>query len=284
MTDIKTWQQGGEDTQDPVLGYGLVDANTLIEGGRVVWTRVDTGYATNSTYAIANPQNVRPWGKCAAHTDNTTGNAFGNSAAAGGAVVPFNQGLFLCNNDGTISQASVGAPVYLVSDVTPTNNSLVTVGLASMSGGVSRPFLGYVVPNPVPTTSNPDGGKIPVRIGRVPGAGQIPGVAQLDYTMDPTTAYTAAFNVIPGYAHKFNPSGATFAYTFPAITVNNSGMKIAVVNVSTGTTATVAAPNGSDNIGNSAGTTTGATAAGPTGGATKVYVADYTTHAWLVGI
>ncbi len=284
MTDIKTWQQGGEDTQDPVLGNGLADANILIEGGRLVWTRIDTGYATNSTYAIANPQNVRCWGKCIEHTDNTTTNTFGNSGLAGGANVRFNQGIFLCNNDATITQASVGVPVFLVSDVSPTNNSLVTVGLAAISGGVQRPLVGYVVPNPFSATANPDAGKIPVRIGRVPGMGLIPGVAQQDYSIDPTAAYAAAFNTFPGYLHRINPSGATFAYTFPAITANNSGMKVAVVNVSTGSTATVAAPNGSDNIGNSAGTTTGATAAGPTGGATKVYVADFNVHAWLVGL
>ena len=57
-----------------------------------------------------------------------------------------------------------------------------------------------------------------------------------------------------------------------------------MVNVSTGSTATVAVPNGSDNIGNSAGSATGATAAGPTGGSAIVYTADYTTHSWLVGI
>jgi hypothetical protein len=96
--------------------------------------------------------------------------------------------------------------------------------------------------------------------------------------------HTGAFNTVPGYEHKINPSGATFAYTFPAITTAIDGMRIAVVNVSTGSTATVAAPNGSGNVGNCAGTSTGATAAGPTGGNVKTYTADFTQQAWLVGI
>lgn len=290
MTDIKTKQVGGEDAQDPVLGNGLVDANTLIEGGRLVWTRIDLGWATNSTYATANPQNVRCWGKCIEHTDNTTPtgggpvNLFGYNGLAGGANVRFNAGIFLCNNDGSITQSSVGYPVYLVSDVTGTNNGLVTIGLAPVAGGVARPLVGYVMPNPVSATANPDAGKIPVRAGRLPPTGLIPGNATQDYAIDPTAAYSAAFNVIPGFVHKINPSGATFAYTFPAITAGNNGMKVGVVNVSTGSTATVAAPTGANNIGNSAGTATGATATGPTGGAVKTYVADLTVGAWLVGL
>ncbi len=95
---------------------------------------------------------------------------------------------------------------------------------------------------------------------------------------------TAAFTAAIGTFYAFNPSGATFAYTLPAITANNDGQKIGVVNVSTGSTATVAAPTGSDNVGNSAGTTTGATAAGPLGGLTKVYTADNTRKAWITGL
>lgn len=97
-------------------------------------------------------------------------------------------------------------------------------------------------------------------------------------------ALTAAFTAAIGYVYLTNPSGATFAFTFPAITASNDGQKIAVVNVSTGTTATVAAPTGSDNIGNCAGTATGATAAGPTGGNVKTYTANNQTKSWLVGI
>lgn len=97
-------------------------------------------------------------------------------------------------------------------------------------------------------------------------------------------ALTAAFTTAVGYVYLINPSGATFAYTMPAISASNDGQKIAVVNVSTGSTATVAAPTGSDNVGNCAGTATGATAAGPTGGNVKVYTANNQTKAWLVGI
>lgn len=283
MTDIKTKQVGGEDTQDPVLGYGFVDANTLIEGGRLVWERIDTGYCTTSTYALANPTNARCLGICIEHCDNTTGNAFGNTGLAGGAIVRFNQGVFLLNPS-SITQAALQMPVFLVSDVTGTNNGLVTVGLVPMSSGTSLPFVGYVAPNPVPSTANPDGGKVPVRISRASGVGPIPGVIQQDYTIDPTTARTGAFTCVPGFAHAINPSGATFAYTLPAITSAIDGMKIGVYNVSTGSTATVAAPTGSDNVGNSAGSSTGATAAGPTGGNTKVYIADNTRKAWLVGL
>jgi hypothetical protein len=101
---------------------------------------------------------------------------------------------------------------------------------------------------------------------------------------DGGAALSAAFNAAIGYMYLINPSGATFAYTLPAISASNNGMKIAVVNVSTGSTATVAAPTGSDNVGNCAGASTGATAAGPTGGAVKVYTANDTVKAWLVGI
>jgi hypothetical protein len=97
-------------------------------------------------------------------------------------------------------------------------------------------------------------------------------------------AQSAAFTAAIGYVYLINPSGATFAYTLPAISGSNDGQKIAVVNVSTGSTATVAAPTGSDNVGNCAGTATGATAAGPTGGNVKVYTANNQTKAWLVGI
>lgn len=97
-------------------------------------------------------------------------------------------------------------------------------------------------------------------------------------------ALSAAFTAAIGYVYLINPSGATFAYTMPAISASNDGQKIAVVNVSTGSTATVAAPTGSDNVGNCAGTATGATAAGPTGGNVKTYTASNAVKAWLVGI
>lgn len=287
MTDIKTFQHGGEDAQDPVLAYLYCDANILIEGGRLVWSRVDTGYAVNSTYALANPTNVRCWGKCIEHFDNTTANTFGNSGLAGAGPVRVNQGIFLCNNDTSVVQGSLGMPVFLISDVTGTNSGLVTVGLSN--GGGANPLVGYLSPPPIypgtsGTTQNvPDPGKLAVRVARVPQVGPIPGMAIQSYAND-ATVHTGAFSTVPGFMHKINTSGATFAFTFPAITSKIDGMRIAVVNVSTGSTASVAAPTGSDNIGNCAGTSTGATAAGPTGGNVKTYTADNTGKAWLVGI
>lgn len=284
MTDIKKYQIGGEDSPDPVIGYGLVDANTLIEGGRLVWARVDTGYVQNSTYAAANPSNVRCLGVATQHVDNTTTNTDGNPGTASNVNVSFVQGVFYVQSDGTLTQATLGQSIYLVSDVTGTNNGLITCGIAPTTiAGVVRPFVGHVAPNPVPSTQNPYAGLIPVRVAPNPGLGSISAVCVKRYAND-SLVHTGAFTCAPGYMHKINPSGATFAFTLPAITRAIDGMAIAVVNVSTGSTATVAAPTGSDNIGNSAGSSTGATAAGPTGGATKVYTADYTQLAWLVGI
>lgn len=283
-TAIKLLQQGGEDTQDPVPASLLMDANTIIYGGRIVWSRIDTGWATNSTYAAANPQNVRAWGKATATIDNSTTNTVGNPGTAGVVSVPANQGAFLANNAGDIVAGSLGLPVYLVTDVDGSNNSLLTVSANSTNGsGTFRPFLGYVTTPDIYPNVNPNALKIAVRVGRNPGNAPIPGANQQTYNNDPNV-YAAAFTAAVGYVHKINPSGATFAYVFPAITTKNNGMRIAVVNVSTGSTATVAAPTGSDNIGNSAGTATGATAAGPTGGAVKTYTADDTQKAWLVGI
>lgn len=284
MSDVKKYQIGGEDSPDPVIGYVILDANTLIEGGRLVWSRVDTGYAQNSTYAAANPSNVRCWGVSTQHTDNTTSNTVGNPGTAGTVSSQYNAGIFYVQSDGSLTQAMLGVPVWLVSDATGSNNGLITCGVApTTTAGVARALVGYVAPNPVPSTQNPYAGLIPVRVAPNAGIGAIPGVAAASYSND-LLVHTGAFTASPGFMHKINPSGATFAYTLPAITRQIDGMRIAVVNVSTGSTATVAAPTGSDNIGNSAGAATGATAAGPTGGAVKTYTADYTQLAWLVGI
>lgn len=284
MTDIKKYQIGGEDSPDPVISYVVLDANTLLEGGRLAWTRVDTGWGTNSTYANANPSNVRAVGVSVQHADNTTANVVGNPGTAGVVSSQVNCGIFYVQSDGTLTQNMLGVNVYLVSDVTGTNNGQITCGVApTTAAGVVRPWVGYIAPNPVPASSDPYGGKIPVRVAPLNGLGAIPGVGHAGYTND-LFVHTGAFTAAPGFMHKINSSGATFAYTLPAVTRQIDGMKIAVVNVSTGTTATVAAPTGSDNVGNSAGTSTGATAVGPVGGATKVYTADFTGLAWLVGI
>jgi hypothetical protein len=111
----------------------------------------------------------------------------------------------------------------------------------------------------------------------------VPGTSLQPYVNGGATL-SAAFNVAAGFMYGINPSSVTFAITFPAINATIDGMKIAIINVSTGSTATICTPTGSDNVGNSAGAATGATAAGPTGGAVKTYTADNTRKAWLVGI
>jgi len=279
----KLWQQGGEDTQDPVPGSLLMDSNTIIYGGRLVWSRIDTGWATDSVYAAANPTNVRCWGKATQSVDNTTTNTVGNPGTAGVVSVPFNQGVFLANNAGDIVAGTLGMPVYLVTDVSTSNNSLLTVSANPTNGsGTFRPFIGYITAPDIYPNVNPDALKVAVRVGRNPGTAPIPGTNQQSFSVDPNT-YSAAFSAVAGYVHKINPSGATFAYTLPAITSKNDGMKIGIVNVSGGSTATVAAPTGSDAVANTTGST-GATAAGPTGGNVKTYTADNGLKQWLIGL
>lgn len=113
-------------------------------------------------------------------------------------------------------------------------------------------------------------------------SGVLPASNAQAYITDATT-HSAAFNCVIGYQHMIDVSGATFAYTLPPITSAIDGQKIAIVNVGAGTTATVAAPTGSDAVGNATGST-GATAAGPTTGAVKTYTANNTLKQWLVGI
>lgn len=282
MSDTKTKFVGGEDTPIPVLDYGLVDANTLIEGGRLVWSRIDTGYMQNSTYALANPSNVRLWGVCIEHVDNTTSNTFGNSGLAGGARVRYQRGIMLAQGDGSLVQASLGTPTFLVSDATGSNNGLVTVG-ASASGG-ARPYVGYVTTNPRGATDNPDASKIPIALALGPGgSGVTPASLSQGFSNDPTL-HTAAFSVVPGFMHKIAPNVVTFAITFPAISAANDGQQLAIINmVTSGTTATILTPTGSDSIGNSV-AATGATAAGPTIGVGTTYTADNAAKKWIVGI
>lgn len=284
MTDYKTKPVGGEDTPFSVLDYGLTDANTIIEGGRLVWQRLDTGYATNSTYALANPANVRLLGVCQEHMDNSTPvggapvNAFNNPGTAG-VPMRYARGVFLVSGDGSVLQAQLGLPVFLLHDgESGQTGTPITVTAGSGSG--AYPFVGQVTTNPRSSTANPDPSKIPVLAGVGFNMKQPP---SMEYIND-VSVHTGAFSAAIRHMHKINPSGATFAITLPAITQAIDGLHLAFVNVSTGTTATVVAPTGSDNVGNSAGSSTGATAAGPTGGAVAVYTADNTQKAWLVGI
>ncbi len=285
MTDFKTKQVGGEDSPVPVLDYGLADANVVIEGGRLVWQRLDTGYMQNSTYALANPTNVRCWGVCIEHCDNSTPtggapvNAFNNPGTAG-TRMRYSRSVFLVTGDGSVLQAQIGLPVFLLHDgESGQTNTPPTITATSGVSGV-YPFVGYVTTNPNSATANPDASKIPVVVGTAENTKKIPA---MEYIND-ATVHTGAFTCAVRHMHKFTPSGATFAYTLPAITQAIDGMHVAVINTSTGSTATVAAPTGSDNIGNSAGTATGATAAGPAAGLGIVYTADNTGKAWLVGI
>lgn len=279
MADIKTKQVSGNETPWPVIDYFLGDANTLIEGNRLVWARRDTGFAQNSTYAVANPLNVVCLGVCQEHFDNTTGNAFSNSGLTG-ARGRYNRGVFLCNNDGTLSQSSLGAPVFLVSDVTPTNNSLVTVS-ASSAGG-SRPYVGFVTTNPRGSTEVPDGGKIPVAIGIFSNGANVPGTLTQDYINDPTI-HTAAFTVVPGVMHKFNFQ-ATGNINFPVITAAMDGYHLSLVNLGTGATAVTLVGGGTNNVGIVANGVTGATAASPASAKAQVYCADFTQGSWVPGI
>ncbi len=285
MTDFKTKPVGGEDTPFSVNDYGLTDANTIIEGGRFVWQRLDPGYATNSTYALATPANVRFLGVCIEHMDNSTPvggapvNAFGNPGTAG-VPMRYSRGVFLVSGDGAVLQAQLDLPVFLLHDgESGQTNTPPTITASSGIAG-AYPYVGNVTTNPRSATANPDPSKIPVLAGVGFNMKLTPA---MEYIND-ATVHTGAWTCAIRHMHKFNPSGATFAYTLPAITQAIDGMHLCVVNVSTGSTATVAAPTGSDNVGNSAGTATGATAAGPTGGLGIVYTADNTGKAWLVGI
>lgn len=89
----------------------------------------------------------------------------------------------------------------------------------------------------------------------------------------------AAFTAAVGTMYSVNATGATFSIAMPAISSTNDGMAIGFANISTGSTATVLTPSGSDSVGQTGGT--GATAAGPAAGLTAQYVADATNHKWL---
>jgi hypothetical protein len=109
----------------------------------------------------------------------------------------------------------------------------------------------------------------------------LPGGNHQAYLQGGTTA-TAGFTATVGTMHKINVSGATFGIAMPPITAAIDGQRIAIVNVGLGTTATVISGAGTDSVGNTTGASV--TAAGPTTGAVKSYVADNTLKTWLLGI
>ncbi len=175
-------------------------------------------------------------------------------------------------NDGSTSSAVI--PLT-------TNQMMVGEWTALVSTTCSNALIGSTWP---PPPSFGVAGILPLPLGS--GSNYVSGVLPAGnvqaFTTDAST-HTSAFNCTVGSQHMINPSGATFAYTLPAISVTNDGQRIAVVNVSGGTTATVAAPTGSDAVANTTGST-GATAVGPTGGNVKTYVANNTLKQWLIGL
>ena len=283
MADTKIKQVGGTTTPIEVEDYFIADATTIYEGDRLLWIRRDTGYAQTSTYALANPANVWCAGVIKEHVDTNAGNVFNYPTTAGQVLAGrYFRGVFLLAGDGTISQSSVGLPVFLVSDVSGTNNGLPTVSTSSASG--SRPLVGYVVTNPrgassIPTT---DQNRFPIAIGVIPSPAGIPATLVQSY-MDDATLHTAAFTVVPGLMHSFNFQ-ATANINFPAVTALIDGYKVALINQGTGATASTLLSSGTTNIGIVGNTTTGATAAGPTSLTKQTYVANYTLGAWIPGL
>lgn len=160
MADVKTWQISA-DNAIPKTGSLPVDANTIIEGGRLVWSRIDTGYATNSTYALAHPTNVRCWGICAQHTDNSTATPqSGANGTAGSCMVPLYAGVSLLKGDSTVTLVDMGSYVYLQSD-----SGTTAPTVQDTDGGGSLPLVGYVAPYVRSSTASPDPSAIPVAIG-----------------------------------------------------------------------------------------------------------------------
>lgn len=279
MSETKTKQVGGETSPIPVLDYFLADANTLYEGNRLVWSRRDTGFAQNSTYALANPNNVLCWGLIDEHLDNTTGNAFNNSALTG-VRGRYKRGIFLCNNDGTLSQATIGIACYLASDVTGTNNGLVTVSASSLGG--TRPLVGFTTTNPR-TTGEVDAGKIPVAIGLTSYPAGIPGTLQQDY-VDDATIHTGTFTVVAGVMHAFNFQATGANINFPVVTSLLDGFRVGLINQGTGATANTLVAGGTSNVGIVGSGTTGATAAAPASLRAQTYVANNTLGSWIPGL
>lgn len=285
MSDIKTKAAGGETTPIDVQDYFLADANTVYEGNRLVWARRDTGFAQTSTYALANPSNVICLGRIIEHLDNTTPtggalvNGFNNPGTTG-VRGRYDRGVYLLQGDGTVLQSSLGLPVYLVSDVTGTNNGLVTVSLSSLGG--ARPIVGWVSTNPRGSTDIPDASKIPVVIGMTPYPAGIPATLQPMYADDPTI-HTVAFTVVPGEMHTFNFQN-TANINFPSVSAIIDGFAIGLINQGTGATASTLSPVGANNVGVVGAGTTGATAAGPKSLSVQTYIANNTLGSWVPGL
>ena len=157
MADIKSPIVGGETSPDPILTFLDVAANTLIEGGRLVWSDA-SGYAIPSSSAVASS---KCWGICDERADNRTSNS--PYGAAGAKKVPIRQGVALCtSSDGTGVRAAVGSAVYLVSDT-----GTGAIDVSTDDAGGTRPLVGGIVPNPRGSTDPSDASKVPVRIAQL---------------------------------------------------------------------------------------------------------------------
>ena len=154
MADIKSPIVGGETSPDPILTFLDVAANTLIEGGRLVWSDA-SGYAIPSSSAVASS---KCWGICDERADNRTSNT--PYGAAGAKKVTVRQGIALVtSSDGTGVRAAVGSAVYLVSDT-----GTGAIDVSTDDAGGTRPLVGGIVPNPRGSTDPSDASKVPVRI------------------------------------------------------------------------------------------------------------------------
>lgn len=135
--DTKTPLVGNEDGPFPRRLSAPAAANTLYDGGHVGGT--DAG-----GFAAEDLACVKVWGIIANRTDNRTvasGNPNAGYGAAGAIDVPFTPGVALFQSDGTATQATVGAPIFLVSAATS-----LALAIVSTSGAGGGPLLGFQVP------------------------------------------------------------------------------------------------------------------------------------------
>lgn len=159
MADFPTPSFGGEDTAYPLVIPIPIAANTLIEGGRFVWTNA-SGYAIPSSAATAS---AVCWGISSSHQDNLTGTTQpGNSGAAGGATAEVTTGVAVVAGASDVTMASVGKYVYLYSDSGTTGP---TVTIDDLGG--SRPLVGVLIPNTFAAANVilPDAGMFCVFVG-----------------------------------------------------------------------------------------------------------------------
>lgn len=177
MADVKTWWLDA-DAAIPKFGNLPAAANSVYEGGRLAWSDA-SGNAIPSSAATATS---KCWGFYLSHIDNSTATPGpGNSGLAGGVPggIPYGAGVALLLGDGTVTEANVGAYVYLSSD---SGTTKPTVSLSDAGG--TRPLVGYVFPY-VRSSSDVDPSAIPVAVGLARPDALDPELAQS------STAFTA---------------------------------------------------------------------------------------------